>query len=56
MTGEKWCVVIDGALGPEFDGIPGGPAFGDDGTLWYLAVEGSDLYRVSHPPSDADGE
>jgi hypothetical protein len=49
--GKKWFVVIDGQAGPEYEVIvKGGPTFQADGTLEYLAIKSSGLYRVKHQP------
>lgn len=48
---KKCLVVIDGQAGPEYGMIvKGGPTFQADGTLEYLAIKSSGLYRVKHRP------
>jgi Tol biopolymer transport system component len=48
---KKCLVVIDGQEGPEYEVIvKGGPTFRADGTLEYLAIKSSSLYRVKHKP------
>jgi len=49
--GQKWLMVLDGTAGPEFDQfIANRPVFLLDGTLEYLAIRGSSLFRVRHIP------
>jgi Tol biopolymer transport system component len=49
--GEKDLVIVNGKKGPEYDEIVrGGPAFRQDGTLEYLAIQHGVLYRVRHRP------
>jgi WD40 repeat protein len=46
---RKKSVVLDGQLGPEYEGIvEGGPTFQSDGSLEYLAIRSESLYRVKH--------
>ena len=47
-------VVVDGRRGPEFDWVPRlGPTYLPDGSLQYLAVRRSELFRVTHMPRRA---
>lgn len=49
--GDKWRVVVDGQLGPEYDDIArNGPSFHPDGTLEWLACRDGALWRVTVPP------
>jgi sugar lactone lactonase YvrE len=43
-------VVVNGKQGPDFAAIAGGPFFRVDGTLEYLGMRYSGLYRVTHRP------
>jgi Tol biopolymer transport system component len=46
--GRTQVVVVDRKPGPEFAAIAGGPVFHGDGTLEYLGMRYSGLYRVKH--------
>lgn len=54
-SGGKAFVVVDGRRGPEFEWVPRlGPTYLPDGSLQYLAVRRSELFRVTHVPRRGD--
>ena len=44
---KDYVVIADGRQSPSFEAIPCGPAFGPDGTLWYVGFTGGKLTLVS---------
>lgn len=54
---EKRVALVDGHEGPKYDEAigQGSMIFRPNGTLEYLAVKGSALYRIKHTPVHTSG-